>query len=421
VLAGPAVAQMSIGSLAGVLPSSAASGSSLILGDDLSDFRAAWVSPVHPTQQFWRDTVNGRANQATSGVTPTTYNQAANDSAIAQSAGLRYAMTGNVADLNKAVGALSVLSVPGGTSITRPEVLTSYLSAYDFIRLAPLADLSQATRNSIETRLNFIAGGLSSGMTDSNAKGKIGATRGLAGVLLRNQSLLNQGLADLQAHFNYSTTDDGWYSDSQGHYLNYTLRHVGLFTRAYQQGSGVDLYASFKPFVDMSIALRKPDGTMPNVSNGLNYAVGLNLLSQTTDADTASRTLWYLEEFPTSPDPFANTNLQLNDYSYSSFFALTDLTNVALQAPTSSPTFLATGQSKVSVFRQNWGPTSDYLLLSPGVDSPHSVIPSGFGDLNIPAFHSHNDTGEILVASRGHYLLVASGYNRTDLAQRRPG
>jgi len=410
---------MSIGSLTGVLPPTSTTTKSLILGADLTDFRNAWVSPVHPTQEAWRNSVNGRANQTPSGVTPTTYSQAASDSSIAQSAGLRYAMTGNVADLNKAVNALTLLAVPGGTTITRPEVLTSYLSAYDFIRLAPLADLPQATRDVIQNRLALTTNSLENGFTDSNAKGKIGATRALAGVLLRNQTFLDMGLSDLQAHFNYSTTDDGWYTDSQGHYLNYIMRHVGLFARAYEQGSGVDLYPNFQPLIDMSIALRKPDGTTPNVSNGLNYGVGINLLTQTTDADTAAQTLWYLNSLP--PNPFSNTNLQLNDGSFSSFFALTDFTNVTPQAPTSSPTYLAEGQSHVSVFRQDWGATSDYLLLSAGIDSPHVTASSTYGEIQVPAFHSHNDTGEILVSSRGHYLLVAPGYNRTDLTHTPPG
>ncbi|MBX3412896.1 MAG: heparinase II/III family protein [Pirellulales bacterium] len=410
----PALAQMSIGSLTGVLPPETKDTVSVILGNDLDDFRAVWLSPLNATQQFWRDTVNGRANQTPSGVVPTTYSQAATDSSIAQSAGLRYAMTGNVADLNKAVGALLLMDVPGGTTITRPEVVTSYLSAYDFIRLAPLADLPQATRDAIRTKLALTTQSLASGFTNSNAKGKIGATRALAGVLLRSQTLLNQGLGDLQVHFNYSTTDDGWYTDGQGHYLNYIMRHVSLFTRAYEQASGVDLYPNFQPLIDMSIALRKPDGTTPNVSNGLNYGVGVNLFSQSTNPDTAAQTLWYLNSLP--PNPFANTNLQLNDYSYSSFFALTDFTNVAPHQPTTSPTFLAMGQSHVSVFRQNWGPTSDYLLLSAGIDSPHGAATSTHGPIKVAAFHSHNDTGEILVSSRGHYILVAPGYARTDIS-----
>lgn len=413
------VAQMSIGSLTGILPPADTNSTSVILGDDLNDFRSAWTSPLNSTQQFWRDTVNGRANQTTSGMVPTTYAQAASDSSIAQSAGLRYAMTGNVADLNKAVGALLLLDVPGGTTITRPEVVTSYLSAYDFIRLAPLTDLPQATRDSIQARLIGAANSLDNGFTNSNAKGKIGGTRGLAGVILRHQPLLNQGLADLQAHFNYSTTDDGWYTDSQGHYLNYIMRHVGLFTRAYEQASGVDLNPNFQPLIDMSIALRKPDGTTPNVSNGLNYGVGVNLFSQSTNADAASQTLWYLNSLP--PNPFSNTNLQLNDYSYSSFFALTDFSNVTPHEPTSSPTFLAMGQSHVSVFRQDWGPDSDYMLLSAGIDSPYGVASSSFGPIRVPAFHSHNDTGEILVAARGEYLLVAPGYARTDISNTPPG
>jgi len=393
---------------------------SLILGDDSTALRSDWSSPVSPDQQLWVDNTNSRANQSPSGAEPADFSTAARDASIAQAAALRYAMTGNAADLGKAVAALQVLAIPEGTFITRPEVLTSYLGAYDLVRGASQSDLPEATRAEIESRLLTAAGGLTYGNnTYSNARAKIGGTKALAGVLLKDQSLLDQGLDDLQGHFDNSTTDDGWFTDGIGHYLSYTLRHVAMFARAYQQGSGVDLYASLQPYADMVIGLRKPDGKMPNVSNGLNRAVPINLLSHTADPVAAGSMRWYLES--TSPNPYrwsSNTNVLSNDGAYTSFFALTDLHDVTASVPQQSPTFLASGQSKVSVFRNDWGPTSDYLLLSPGIDSPPVRIDVEDPPLHwvIPAYHSHNDTGEILLAAQGHYILVAPGYARTDLS-----
>ncbi|HEY2840002.1 MAG TPA: heparinase II/III family protein [Pirellulales bacterium] len=382
---------------------------SIILGDRLAELRAQWRSPVNAYQQLWVKTISGRADATPSAGEPADFGAAAVDSSIAQAAGLRYAMIGAPADLKKSVAALLNAKLPRRNEddfITFPEILTSYLAAYDYIRAAPAADLPAETRTEIESRLLRLARSLTNGnSTASNALGKNGATRALAGLLLGDQALLKTGLNNLQTHYNYSTTDDGWFTDSQSVYLNYTLRHLALFARAYQQASGVDVYPAVQPLLDLSMALRKPDGTIPNVSNGVNWPVGVHLFTCMPDKAKAGLMLWNLEQTPV--DGFAGTNLENNDYSLSTFFALTNF-SVKPTAPATSPTFLASGQSAVAVFRSDWSKSSDYLLMSPGVDSAPF--------LSFPAFHSHNDTGEILVAAKGHYLLVAAGYNRTNLS-----
>lgn len=413
--------QMTLGGTTGVLPVGPYD-RSLILGDDLAAFQQAWLAPLSADQQLWVNNVAAVANQVPSSLVPGTFAAAAQAASIAQSAGLRYALTGQASDLAKAVSALVVADVPppsANSFIIRPEVLTSYLSAYDFIRGAPAADLAPATRSTIETRLLALAQSLDNGNnTLSNARGKIGATRGLAGVLLGDQALLDEGLTDLEGHLGYSTTDDGWFTDSQGHYLNYTLRHVGLFARAYEQGSGVDLFPALVPYYETSLGLRLPDGTVPNVSNGLVSPVATHTLMQTGDDATRARLRWSLETTTPNPFPWTNTNLTNNDNTYASSFALADLAGVAATAPTQSPTYFAPGQSQVTVFRENWGNASDYLALSPGIDSPAIEFSLGDPPQNfiVPAFHSHNDTQEILLAARGKYLLVAPGYERTDLS-----
>ncbi len=429
-VARPTTAQMTIPTT-GVLPPAMPT-RSLLLGNQLTQLRADWASPVNATQQLYINSVNGFANRATSGAAPTTLATAAADGATAENAGLRYAMTGNAADLNKTVGALLVAAVPNpgylndqNAFITRPEMVTNYLMAYDFIRGAPLADLPQATRTQIETRLASLAASLDYGNgTDSNARAKIGGTVALAGEILRNQTLLNRGLTDLQKNLNYSTTDDGWYADAPSGYLNYTLRHFATFVRAYEQGSGVNLYPNLQPFVEMTNALRLPNGEVPNVVNGLNLPVATSLLTNNPDAQQAGQALWYLNNIATlNPLPWnTETNVTNNDGSLATFFALTNF-HVAPVAP-ASPTYLAQGQSHVTVLRQDFGPTSDYLLLSAGIDPPATVL-SFPGDppenYIIPAYHSHADTGEILVASGGQYLLVAPGYDRTDYSNAPPG
>lgn len=395
---------------------------SLILGDDLADFQSMWASPLNPVQQGWRNQINGVANGSITGTPPATFSAAASQAGIAEAAALRYAMTGTASDLAKVVSALLVADVPpdssGNSFIIRPEVVTSYLSAYDFIRGAPLADLPVSTRAAIEARLTTLTASLSNGnQTLSNARGKIGGTRALAGVVLQNQALLDEGLSDLNAHFGYSTTDDGWFTDAPGPYLNYTLRHISLFARAYEQGSGVDLYPNLDPYIQTTLGMRLPDGSSPNVSNGLAVRAAVYALAPTTDPESAASALWHLTSgLPANYNGYAGTNVFNNTSSPASFFALINFAKTAPAPPDASPTYLADGQSKVSVFRNDWSTTSDYLLLSPGIDSPASTFDiSGFL-LVLPAFHSHNDSMEILLASKGQYILVAPGYERTDLS-----
>lgn len=415
---GIAAAQMTVPTT-GVVPSGFID-HSLILGDDLADFQAMWASPVNTVQQGWKNQINGAANGGITGVAPTSFSAAASQAGIAEAAGLRYAMTGSSADLAKVVSALLVADVPVPTSnafIIRPEVVTSYLSAYDYIRGAPTSSLTSAQRAAIESRLLTLTTSLDYGnSTYSNARGKIGGTKALAGVLLQSQTLLDTGLSDLNGHFAYSTTDDGWFTDSPSHYLNYTLRHISLFARAYQQGSGVDLYPNLDPYIHMTMGLRMPDGSTPNVSNGLVQRTGVYALSQTTDPAAAGVAMWDLTAgSPANYDGYSGTNIFNNTSSPASFFSLINFADVVPTAPATSPTYLASGQSKVAVFRNDWTTSSDYLLLSAGIDSPPTTYTVSGLNLLVTAFHSHNDSAEILLASKGQYILVAPGYERTDL------
>lgn len=411
-----AEAQMSVptkGQLTAQMPEK-----SLILSKDLAMLRAWWVKPVHEHQKFWKDTVIGRAGMAAPTAVPAKFAEAVSAATMAKCAAFRWAMEPanpkSTEELAKVVATLKIAAVPGGSTITRPEALLNYLLAYDFIRDAPIA---AADRAQIEEVLLREARSIKSGETDSNAKGKIGGTRGFAGLLLHDQALLDQALTDLNNHFKYSTTDDGWFCDSQGHYLNYTLSHLAVFARAYQQ-AGVDIYPNLRPYAEMSIGLRMPSGTMPNVSNGTLTPVAINLFSFAADKTLASEELWAVTSIPAG-DFSAKTNVMNNDFTYTNFFALSNFA-ITPKPPAHSPTFLTRGQSGVSVFRNDWTATSNYLLLSPGVDSPSSkqpiylALPPASGIM--PAYHTQNDTGEVMIASRGVSIIVGAGYDRRDLS-----
>lgn len=159
----------------GVLPQTPPT-QSVILGDRLAELRTQWQAPLNDYQQMWIKTINGRADGTPSEGEPATFEAAALDSSIAQSAGLRYAMAGFVVDLQKCVKALQNAALPRRNEndfITFSEILTSYLAAYDYIRPASDVDLPKETRAKIESRLLRLARSLTNGNgTASNAMGK---------------------------------------------------------------------------------------------------------------------------------------------------------------------------------------------------------------------------------------------------------
>ncbi|MCX5658267.1 MAG: hypothetical protein NTW19_00925 [Planctomycetota bacterium] len=434
-----AAAQLALDSTTGKLPPDGPA-RSYILGDNLATLRANWASPANAHQAAWKPAIIGKANQAPPGIAPgnspdseppAKFADCAVASSIAKAAAFRWAMDPAAptasTDRAKALAALKVAAVPGGSEITRNEPATSYLLAYDFLRVEPIP---AADDKLIRARLHAIAEKLGGGDSDSNVRGKVGSTRALAGLLLRDQSLLDRGLAELKNHFAYSTTDDGWYTDSQGHYLNYVLPHLAPFVRAYQQASGVDLYPNVQPLVDMTLGLRLPDGRVPCVSNGTNMFVATHLFAPSTDPATAAAVRWQLLSIPTNAFDLANT--MNNDWTPTTFFALTPfpVTNPADKAaPTTapattplprSPTYHSPGQAGVSVFRNDWSAASDYLAMAAGVDSPPQDRPLlhtlGTKSGLFPAFHSQNDTGALFLASHGVLLLTSPGYDRRDLS-----
>jgi hypothetical protein len=378
---------------------------SLLLGDDLAQIQAWWTAPVDSYQASWKANIESYANR-TLGGEPNTYSDSVLHSATGQSAGLRWAMTGSGADLTKAVDALvhmKVVPSPSNPDLTEVEILMNYLCAYDFIRGAPI---SPADRSTIESKLLAAANEIPDWnllQQENNILAKRASTRGMAGVLLRNQALLDSALLRLNQSYDKTTTDDGWYTDSQGHYLNYTLPHVIPFIRAYHVGSGVNLWPNIEPFVSMCLGLRLPDGRTPNVQDGLLVTSGINLFGRGVDNATKAALVYHF----TTGDPPSFGNILNSDGTYVDFFWSDDFSQGAAP-PARSPTFLSPGQAKVTVFRNDWTPNSDYLLMSAGIDGKPL-----WGGL-FPIGHNHNDSGEILLFSHGELIFPAGGYERTD-------
>ena len=395
----------------GEAPSEKITGS-LIMSDLAEQYRTWWKEPVVPHQKRWRDSVNGQADRKTSGQVPEDVGAAITDSSIAQAAAIRWAMTGQQKDLDKAVDALTHSATAIRSPFKSSAVYLNYVVAYDFIAAAPIdakvrAQIEQRLRDSVRADLVFYKN-----MTKTNLRAKVAGTKAFAGVVLRDKALLNDGLKNLGISFGHNTTDDGWYTDGPGHYFNYTIPHVVAFLRAYHTGSGVSLYPNIAPFIDMTLGMRMPNGFTPNVSQGGNLLTCVHMFSHGLDPERKANVLWHLTStIPPGYGWTSYTNTCNDDWSQSRHFWSTDF-SARPKAPSRSPTYFSPGQAKITAFRSDWSPQSDFLLLSPGIDSPPHDRFLGEGI----AFHSHNDSGEFLVFTRGEYVLVAPGYARTDLS-----
>ncbi len=377
---------------------------SLLLGDDIDQVRAWWSVPVHSQQAGWKANIASYADRILAG-DPNSYSECVLHSATGQSAAFRWAMTGQQADLDKAVDALTHLKIvpnPSSSDLTRAELTINYLCAYDFIRPAAI---DATTRSTIETKLLGAANDIGDWnflQQENNFLAKRGATRAMAGVLLRDQTLLDNGLMRLNQSLNKTTTDDGWYTDAQSQYLNYILPHLIPFVRAYHVGSGVNLWPNIEPFVRMTLGMRMPDNRTPNVQDGVFGTGAVNWFARGMDNSTRAALIWH---FTTGDSPIFG-NVTNSDGTYVDFFWSVDFSQGAAP-PLWSPTFLSPGQAKVTVFRNDWSVASDYLMVSAGIDGKPLVF-------NIPIGHNHNDSGEILLCSRGKVVFPAGGYKRTD-------
>lgn len=406
LVVGSATAQLSLPTT-GVVPPEPVT-TSLLLGEDLAQVQGWWQTPIDALQAEWKTIIAYYAGLPVLGREPLTFAECVDESSRCQAAAFRWAMEGNADDLNRALTALTCCAVVGATEITETEIVTNYLCAYDFIRPAPI---DAGVRSTIEDRLHGLAEDIGDWTIfdqENNILAKRAATRALAGVMLRDQSLLNSGLQRLDQSFDKTTTDDGWFTDGQGHYLNYTLPHVIPFVRTYEQGSGVSLWSDIRPFVELTIAMRLPDGRTPNVQDGLCNTVSTHWFTRGLEDGLAAQALWHV----TSGAPHSWSNVLNNDNTFVDFFWMTDFSLTPTQ-PDGSPTWLSTGQSRVSVFRNTWSADGDVLMVSAGIDGKPLI----FG---IPIGHNHHDSGELILAARGTLILTPPGYNRQDLPHTPP-
>lgn len=393
----------------GTLPAESFTGS-MLLGTDLKRFQQWWNKPISPIQASWKAAINAAADAKTDFPEVTNAQQSAQLASIAQARALRWALARKPDDFAAAVAILRTAVVVNPSELSRPEIVVNFLIAYDLLRDG---ELKPEDKQAIEPRLQTMAdaiGQLRMHQQVNNLLAKRAATRAFAGLVLRNQTLLDSGLTDLSNSWNANTLDDGWYTDSPVYYLNYTLPHLIPFAVAYKNASGVDLAPRLARFFDMSLALRMPDGRAPNIGDGLNAPPALHLFTRLIDPARRSAALWHLASLPSYD--WASSNLANNDRTCVDNFLFTDFTAAPLP-PSISPTFIShsAGGSHVAVFRRDWTAGSDYLLLNPGIDGQRingSIVHPG---------HGHNDTGEVVLFAKGQLIFTAPGYNRADLSK----
>ena len=365
-----------------------------------------WTAPQAGYQTIERDSVNATANGTAAASAPASLADAQTQAGIVQAKALRWVATGG-GDTSSAdfVAVKNVLTnyakVTGGSAITSPLVSMGYFTAFDFIN----SGLTPAERTAITTRL------------DSNVLANIGTAtrvnnqyfinhgaRGFYALLAGNESNLDSALTNLRNGFNSVTTNDGFFTDGD-RYLNYTMGSMPGFLNAYKNGSGDAAgTAQFANVAEQqaryALGIRMPNGMSPTFHNSDNTPIAIQELSRMVgNPSLKAATVWYAQQMGTF-DWGSWTNALNNDWTNADLLWTVDY-SAGSSAPNWSPTYFSGGQAKISVFRNDWGTSSNYLATIAGIDGNSS--PVSFG---------HHDTGAITLAANGAQILVEPGYAR---------
>lgn len=381
--------------------------SSILLAPaELASLDDWWNSPQAGYQTTQRNRVNATANQTVAAVTPVTLADAQNQAGIIQAKALRWLATGN-GDIHSAdfIAVKDVLTnhakVTGGSSLTSPLVGMGYFTAFDFIN----SGLTSSQRSQITSRLdaNVLANLGTATRVNNHYFINYGA-RGLYALLSGNQSNLDSAVSNLHDAFNAVTTNDGFFTDGD-RYLNYSLGSMPGFLNAYKNGSGdaagaAQYVHAAEQFARYAIGIRMPNGMSPSFHNSDNMPIAIQQLSRmVVDPELKAATVWYAEQL----DPLdwgSRTNALNNDWTNTDLLWTVDY-SAGVSEPDWSPTYHSDGQSKISVFRNDWGTASNYFATIAGID----------GD-SVPVSFGHHDTGAITLAANGAQILVEPGYAR---------
>jgi len=393
-----------------VVPSSypgtlAAPTSSILLKPaDITGLQAWWNAPVAGDQTTIKNNVIYTANQSLAFSAPSDLNATTAQATIVQARALRWVLTGNGdtsnADFTSVKSVLTNYAASaGGSDITAPLSSKGYAVAFDLIN----GYLTSGERSAIQTRLqNNVVSKLGSPSPANNHAVINYAARGLYAILLGNQTNLNSAMSGFAGAYNNVTTNDGFFTDGD-RYQNYTLGTTIPFMTAYINGSGdaagsAQFVNAAEQMARYAIGIRMPNGISPSFHNSDNMPIVVQEFSRLVqDPNLKAATLWYANQL--NGANWAGATNAFNNQWVLTDLMTTTATDVSAAAPNWSPTYFSGGQARISVFRNDWGTSSNYLATTAGVDG------------NIGSF-AHADTGAITLAANGTQVIVEPGYAR---------
>lgn len=416
----------------------------LFTSAELTQARAQWNSPAANVHASFLTTFNSiksnsqsRSNQAIVVGVPSSFANAGTHASVAQAKALRWLMEDT--DLNPTTGTAAQIayfndtrqalldskssaSFSWGSGITKPEVLQGYLGAFDMIN--PYLDTwdvansqpAGTSRAAIVARLNGTnnLGTLGTGSNEAGNQGvKNKSARGTLALLVGNESNLDSAMGTIRSSYNNASTNDGFWTDGQ-RYFTYGLVNLPNFLLSYQRingaaadPTGVAQYvAAMETTIRYNISTAQPNGNSTLMHNGEESPTPLILLSRiVSDTSLKSAALWHFQKsggMSVGWSSWTNIGNSGDDYLGTDFFVGGDFT-VASATPDWSPTYHSGGQAHTAVFKNDWGTTSNFMLISGGMDGG-----------SIAGF-VHNDTGAISIAANGTPVITEPGYNRTGL------
>ncbi|MCC7193532.1 MAG: hypothetical protein IT444_12200 [Phycisphaeraceae bacterium] len=379
----------------------------LLTPSDITTLQTWWNTPAAGFQTTVKSNVVSYANQTPANSAPNNLSTSETMSRILQAKALRWAITGggntSSADFIAVRDALTnYAKVTGGSGITGALSSRGFYQAFDLIN----SGLTSSERSAIISRLNSnVLSGMGSPTSGGNQEFLNRGMRAFYAQLAGNESNLDTAMGQVRNAFTNSVTNDGFQTEGD-RYMNYFLANLSTFMVGYvNNGADATGAAQYKnaavQMATYGLAIRMPNGTSPSFHNSDNMPLAIHELSRLIDStqpdgkNLKAAVVWNAEQL-NGHDWTSWANATNNNWTITDFMVLTDYADGAA-APNWSPTYLSDGQSKIAVFKNDWGKTSNYLAITGGTDG---------------GSFTHQDTAAITLVANGTQVLVEPGYAR---------
>ncbi len=285
--------------------------------------------------------------------------------------------------------------------------LQSMSEAYDFLRGSGVAPVDDAAiRDRIANWADAFVGdwnltgdpfGVFAGHRD-NWGVKAGAALVTAALSLPGHPSaalwLSTGVGHLNASLGEVVMSPGWYSESP-HYVNYSLNNLAPAAWHVRNAAAVDWFDDLAPLVDVSLALRQPDGESAAFEEGVSNVFPHDVLAAAYPT-RAPRMLWAWQQSSQEPVNFDNQQI----HSVTRF--LTVDTSTAAAAPSEAPTVFLGGDTNAAALRSSWDADAIQLTSMTAVDHSDS-------ELFASRHNTENPLDVVLFAAGGLLLPTAGG------------